>query len=228
MEHSLGVILLAGGIGTRMRSAVPKQFLPLHHKVVAQHSFDVFLSMPEINEIVVVCPSDYHHLFKKSHHRAQLSFALPGKRRQDSVYNGLLALQQKCTLVCVHDAVRPMITVPLVRRVIEAAAQHGAATAGMPVKFTVKECDPQHLVVQTPDRSRIWEIQTPQVVKTDLLKKGFSYAYQHNIDVTDDVSLVELLKHPVKLVEGCYTNIKITTPEDLTFLEQLLKQKKLS
>lgn len=140
------------------------------------------------------------------------------------MYNGLQALDSSCALVCTHDAARPFITQTLVRHVVAAAEVHGAATAAVPLKFTVKECCGQQLVTATPDRSRIWEIHTPQVVKYTLLQQGFLHANSNNIAVTDDVSLVELIKHPVKVVEGSYKNIKITTKDDLSLSEYLLER----
>ena len=104
------------------------------------------------------------------------------------------------------------------------ADQIGAAATGMPIKFTVKETDGQNFVERTIPRSNLWEIQTPQVIHRDLLEKGFQEARDRNLTVTDDVSLVELLQHPVKIVEGDYTNLKITTKEDLALADLFLAQ----
>lgn len=211
----MSVILLCGGQGTRMQSKLPKQFLKINEKMIALYSFDVFKQMPEVAEIVVVCEPDYQHYFSLNDLSIPLHFAPPGMRRQDSVYNGLQALRAKAPFTCVHDSARPFITPPIVRRVMHAAEEVGAASAGMPLKFTIKKHHGNHLVEETPDRSKYWEIQTPQIMRTDLLKKGFELIKQTNLEVTDDVSLVEALGLPVKLVAGCYTNFKITTPDDL-------------
>lgn len=219
------VVLLAGGTGTRMRSSIPKQYLELKGKPIIQYSYDLFSVMPEVAEVVVVASPEFRHLFSAKKGGPKLSFALPGVRRQDSVENGFLAMTTNCPIVCMHDGVRPFISLEMVRKAFEACSQHGAATIGMPVKFTVKECDGQQLVTKTPDRSRFWEIQTPQVIKADLLRKAFDHVKKHNINVTDDVSMVELLGLPVKLVEGCYTNLKITTPDDLALSELILNKR---
>lgn len=216
----VSAILVAGGTGTRMQADMSKQYLQLEHKPIARHSFDVLLAMPEVMQMIVVCNPLYrkHFLLEK-----RVDFALPGERRQDSVYNGLQLVSNDADLVCIHDSVRPLITEPLVRRVLEAAAQHGAATAGMPLKFTVKETvKGSSLVASTPDRSLLWEIQTPQVIRPDLLKQGFSKARAEGLNVTDDVSLVELLGHPVTIIEGSYANLKITTHEDLAIAKSLI------
>ncbi len=225
MIHPIvSVIFLCGGQGTRMKTSIPKQFLQINHKMIASYSLDVFKSMTEIAEIVVVCDPQYRHHFPLDHCPMPIRFASPGIRRQDSVFNGLHALEKDIPLVCIHDGARPFIDVPLVQRVIHAADVHGAATAGMPLNFTFKEHDGSFFVKKTPDRSKYWEIQTPQIMRSEWIWKGFEYVNSHELEVTDDVSLIEHLGHPVKLVEGSYRNIKITTADDLTLAEYLLNK----
>lgn len=222
---TISVILLAGGTGSRMQTPIPKQYLLLNQKPLIHYSFDLFYSLPGVSEIVIVCEEQFQKMFMRKEKGPTLRFALPGKRRQDSVYHGLQALTTNSQIVCIHDGVRPFITESLVMRVIQAAQEHGAATAGMPLKYTIKECDDKQIAKQTPDRSKMWEIQTPQVIKKDLLEKGFKQAISKNLTVTDDVSLIELLGLPVKIVEGSYQNLKITTPDDMIFAEMLLKNR---
>lgn len=217
----ISVILLAGGSGLRMGEEIPKQYLLLNGKPIARYSFDVFLAVPEITEITVVCDPSYRNVFTTESDK-QIRFALPGTRRQDSVYNGLQSVSLEQKIICVHDAARPFIDAPLVSRVLEAGTQNGAATVGLPLKFTVKEATSDQFVKCTPDRSLLWEIQTPQVIRKDLLEAGFSYAIENNLTVTDDVSLVELINHPVKLIEGSPFNIKITVPADLVMANQFI------
>lgn len=223
LHHSVSVILLAGGIGTRMQAEMPKQFLVLHQKPIARHSFDLFLEMPEINEIIVVCDPQYRHHFQSNQDK-RIAFAMPGSRRQDSVYNGLQEVSNLDSLICIHDSARPLIDRQLVMRVLHAADEIGAATVGMPVKFTIKESDGNDFVSHTPDRSLLWEIQTPQVIQHSLLKKAFAYAIEKNITVTDDASLVELINAKVKLIPGTHSNLKITAPEDLSIASELFKR----
>lgn len=221
-DKNVAVILVAGGIGSRMQSAVPKQYLQIKSRPIADYSFALFTSMPEVSEIVVVCAKEYQSYFQNADNKLTITFAEPGLRRQDSVYNGLQAIQTDASIICVHDAVRPCINSHLVRRVIQAAKEYGAATAAMPLKFTLKQSDENGFVQKTLDRSSLWEIQTPQVIKRALLEKGFEKANREQITVTDDVSLIELLGHPVKLIEGSYSNIKVTSPEDLVICERML------
>lgn len=214
-------ILLAGGTGTRIGGPIPKQFLPLGGLPLALHSFKVLLACPQISEIVVVCPEAYQHLFSTTD--KSVRFASPGNRRQDSVFNGLEMSISSSPLVCIHDGARPFINVSMVGKVLEEAHNCGAATVAVPLKFTVKEADSSGNVINTPDRSKLWEIQTPQAVSRPLLRKGFDYAIANGLTVTDDVSLVELIGGKVKLVEGSHTNIKLTVPSDIALAETLLK-----
>lgn len=215
------VILLAGGIGSRMGSKTPKQYLELCDKPIALHSFETFLEISEIEEIVVVCTEEFRELFKTSHQNKIVSFANPGERRQDSVWSGMQAIKSSSNIICVHDAARPFIDRQTILSVIESGAQHGAATVGVPAKSTIKVCNPNGFVKETLDRSTLWEIQTPQVVRRDWLEQGFAFVNERGLSVTDDVSIIELIGKPVKVVEGSYDNIKITTPEDLRIAEAL-------
>jgi 2-C-methyl-D-erythritol 4-phosphate cytidylyltransferase len=221
------VVFLAGGIGTRMGRAVPKQYLMIHQKPLAHYSFEVFASMPEVQKIVVVCEPQYDSLFQGYEDATfDLRFARPGKRRQDSVFNGIQLLQED-SLVCIHDSVRPLIEASLVREVVQTAESWQAAVLGVKVRSTIKVCDCAQGVMHTLDRSSLWEMQTPQVIRLSLLKEGFSYAHDRQITVTDDVSLIELLGKPVKVVEGSYENIKVTTPDDFFYVEQLIEKNAL-
>lgn len=211
-------ILLAGGVGSRMQSSTPKQYLLLKNKPLILYAFESLQMTPEISEIVVVCEEEYQELFPTT----GVTFASPGKRRQDSVANGFQAITTTPNTICIHDGARPFITQKMTHSVIEAAFKHGAATTAVPIKFTIKECEENGFVKRTPNRDSIWEIQTPQALKPDLLSKGITYANKHALTVTDDVSFAELQKAPVKLVEGSYDNIKVTTPEDLIHAEAIL------
>lgn len=221
------VVLLAGGRGTRMRSTIPKQYLTVHQKPLALYSFEVLAGLPEVQDFIIVCEPQYETLFY-SHPNAKglrLQFAQPGERRQDSVLNGINCLPNN-PLVCIHDSARPLIDSSIVRYAVQTAEIWDAAVVGVKVRSTIKVCDGAQVVVDTPNRASLWEIQTPQVIRLDLLKEGFSYAQQNQVTVTDDVSLVELLGKPVKVVEGSYANVKVTTLEDLIFVEEFIEKHK--
>ncbi len=157
-------------------------------------------------------------------------FADPGVERQNSVRNGLSKADEVCAkspaaLVAVHDSARPLVTAAEVRAVIADAREHGAAVLGVPCKATVKETEDGSFVSRTIPRERLWEVHTPQVIRPEILRRGFDHVEQNCLAVTDDVSIVEQLGEPVKLTLGEYTNIKITTPEDLDIAESILAQR---
>lgn len=207
----VAVILLAGGTGTRMGTSVPKQFLDIHGKPIASYSFELFSSLSYVSQIIVVTPEPYRELFPNA------LYASPGSRRQDSVKNGFLETSRGVDLVCIHDAVRPFLQKEDVDKLAQVAMECKAAALGKPIPYTVKEVK-DDLVIRTIDRTNLWEVHTPQMIAPDLLAKGFAHADEHNLTVTDDVSLVELLGHPVKLVKGSGRNIKLTTPDDLALV----------
>ncbi|MCE2982893.1 MAG: 2-C-methyl-D-erythritol 4-phosphate cytidylyltransferase [Parachlamydia sp.] len=215
------VILLAGGTGKRMQSSVPKQYIPLQSQLVAQHSFKVFAELAFVNRLVVVCDPLYQPVFSSCPRLAkELLFAMPGERRQDSLENGLQLLKGG-GLVCVHDAARPFIDQKQVIALVKEASLHGAAVLGVKVKSTIKVCDTNKNVIHTPERDTIWEIQTPQAAYLDDLMKGLQIAREKQLTVTDEGGLLELQNKLVRVVEGSYTNIKLTTPEDFHFAKQL-------
>ncbi|KAH1056342.1 hypothetical protein J1N35_034407 [Gossypium stocksii] len=223
-EKSVSVILLAGGKGKRMGASMPKQYLPLLGQPIALYSFYTFSRMIEVKEIVVVCDPSYKDIFEEAKDKinVDLKFTLPGKERQDSVYSGLQAVDLNSKLVCIHDSARPLVRSGDVEKVLKDGWLIGAAVLGVPVKATIKEATSDSYVVKTLDRKTLWEMQTPQVIKPQLLRKGFELVHREGLEVTDDVSIVEHLKHPVYVTEGCYTNIKVTTPDDLLLAERIL------
>lgn len=214
-------ILLAGGHGSRMNSTTPKQFLNIADKPIILYSYEVLMGSPEIDEVVVVCAPEHRTLFAPGNKR--VAFALPGPRRQDSVYNGFLETSEDTSYVCIHDSARPFLDRDMIVRALEGAKEVGAATVGMPLRFTIKQVDAKQHVVTTPDRSMIWEIQTPQILSRSLLVRGFAHVLCNGITVTDDVALAELIGAHVKLVEGSSNNIKITVPADLHIARHLLE-----
>lgn len=223
-ERSVSVVLLAGGKGKRMGVTMPKQYLPLLGQPIALYSFYTFCQMNQVKEIIVVCDSSYKDVFEDASEEISigLKFALPGKERQDSVFSGLQEIDGSSELVCVHDSARPLVSAGDIEKVLTDGWLHGAAVLGVPVKATIKEANRESFVVKTLDRKTLWEMQTPQVMKPELLRKGFELVNRNHLEVTDDVSIVEHLKHPVYITEGSYTNIKVTTPDDLLLAERIL------
>jgi len=224
----VGAILLSAGVGKRMGANIPKQYLKLCGLEIALHSLDVFLQCG-VGEIVIVCAEEWQSLFEE--HVASAGVGQPvikysrgGKERQDSVQNGLAQLSTE--YAAVHDAARPLVTTDEICKVIADARKYGAALLAVSTKATIKLAQDgpngEAVVKTTPDRNTLWEAHTPQVIRADLLRQGFQNAMEQNLAVTDDVSLVESLGETVKLTEGEYTNIKVTTPEDISVAEAIL------
>jgi len=159
----------------------------------------------------------------------KLAFANPGVERQGSVENGLNKAVElangKATYVAVHDSARPLVTIEEISNVVKDAKQYGAAVLGVPCKATIKESDDGVTVQRTIPRARLWEVHTPQVIRIETLLRGFKKVADENLEVTDDVSIVEALGEPVKLTKGEYTNLKITTPEDMDVASAILEER---
>jgi 2-C-methyl-D-erythritol 4-phosphate cytidylyltransferase len=225
-EEQIAVIILAGGKGKRMKSAMPKQFLPLLGRPVFLRSLDVFTALDCVSSIVIVLDESFRVEYEAvASSDARIRWADPGTERQDSVYNALQQVPSSSTIVAVHDAARPMVTKDEVERVFTDCIIHGAAVLGVPMKATVKESEDGQFVLRTVPRSRLWEVHTPQVIRKQLLIDGFKMVKEKNLEITDDVSVIEAIGLPVKLTLGEYTNIKLTTPDDLSIAEQILRER---
>ena len=203
---------------------VDKTFAPLLGGPLIAHTVERFEAHPRVGEIALVLAAESvergRELAKSRGWRKVTQVCAGGERRQDSVYNGLTQLSS-CDLVMVHDGARPCLDAATLERGIRAAAQHGAAVAGTPVKDTIKRVSPELLIEDTPERARLWAAQTPQVFRHDLLLE----AHRHSEgDFTDDAAMVEAIGHPVRMFEGSDENIKVTTAGDLVIAEAFLRE----
>jgi 2-C-methyl-D-erythritol 4-phosphate cytidylyltransferase len=224
---NVSVILLAGGKGKRMKAAIPKQFLPLLGKPVFLRSLDCFQSIPSIiKNIIIVLDESFREEFQDVVDAdSRIRWANPGVERQDSVFNGLNAIPDDDCLVAIHDAARPLVTQDEIINVLKDGLNYGAAVLGVPMKATVKESADGSFVLRTIPRSSLWEIHTPQVSTKQMFLKGFEKVNAEKLEVTDDVSVIEAMQLPVKLTLGEYTNIKLTTPDDMSVAEQILSDR---
>ena len=210
------VILLAGGAGTRMGGNLPKQFRLLKGKPLCLYSYEFFFKHPDVNEIIVVCDPRYRSFFPTT-----TQFALPGLRRQDSVYNGLISASKNADIICIHDSARPFIEKGPFNELLKEAHRIGAAALAIPTTNTIKEADAEHCVCRTLPRHNLWEIQTPQAIRPSLLFKAYAYAQTHQLEVTDDLSLIEAIHEPAVLVPSSPSNLKITSSFDWIVAEGL-------
>lgn len=213
-------IVLSAGQGRRMGTKVQKQYLEIEGKPVLYYSLYAFEQSPLIDEIILVVGENQQEycekeIISKYHISKVKRIVKGGAERYHSVWNGLQEVTEG--YVFIHDGARPFITRDIIRRAYEEVLQSKACVVGMPVKDTIKIADLQGYAESTPDRNLLWMIQTPQVFETTLIKEAYSRLMsQKEIHVTDDAMVVEqMLGSKVKLVEGSYENIKITTPEDL-------------
>ena len=217
------VCIPAAGIGRRMGSETPKQYLPLLGRPVLAHTIAVFDTMPECREIILAVDDVETARAMLAFYETRLPLRLVqgGTRRQDSVANAIAACEDDDSIVLVHDAARPCVTPAQVRAVADAAKEHGAALLALPARDTMKEVH-AGLVRVTLDRTVIWHAQTPQAARAGLFRIAFAEASRRGIEATDDVSLFEAMAIPVHVVEGAGSNIKITTPEDMVMAEAIL------
>ena len=222
-------IILAGGAGKRLKAHMAKQYLFLNHMPVLVHTLKVFQKSKVIDNIILALPPDdlvsiRQELIDKYGLTKVTTIVAGGKTRQDSVNNGLAAINEKCDVVVIHDAVRPFVTQELIIQVVAAAKTTGAASAGVKAKDTIKETKKDNMVAATIPRQNLWLTQTPQAFKYELLKEAFKSAYVEKFYGTDDASLVERIGKNVKMIEGSYENIKITTQEDILIADALMKK----
>lgn len=218
-----GVIIVAAGRGERMGGDVPKQFQLLAGQPVYWWSLCFFLSHHAVTEIALVVPPDLvektrQTLPPKASQSPLVAVVAGGPRRQDSVANGLSALGAKSLLVAVHDAARPFPPRNF-DDVCAEARRFGAAIFGLPVTETIKHVDERSYITGTPDRSRLWVAQTPQVFQRELLSRALALCKERGIEVTDDAAAVALVGTSVRIVEGSRWNIKLTVPDDWLFAE---------
>lgn len=223
-------IVLAAGQGKRMGTKVHKQYLLLAGKPVLYYSLKAFQDSSVIDEIILVTGKDEEAYCKeqivKPFGFTKVSHIIEGgAERYNSVWNGLQITPDE-GYVFIHDGARPFVDEEIIQRVYNEVQTEKACVVGMPMKATVKEIDENGYVSHTPDRSKIWMVQTPQVFKTVLVKNAYAELMKNeDAKVTDDAMVVEMFTdQPVKLVEGSYKNIKITTPEDLETGELFIKQ----
>ncbi|MDR5659916.1 2-C-methyl-D-erythritol 4-phosphate cytidylyltransferase [Serpentinicella sp. ANB-PHB4] len=224
------VVVVAGGKGSRMGEGYNKQYISLNGKPLVAHTLEVFEKNININEIILVVPESEimyckENIIQKYNINKVSSIVSGGKERQDSVYQGLLAVNKECQVVLIHDGARPFVTDRIIDESIKKTQQADAVIVGVPVKDTVKLVDVNMRVTDTPDRKRLWSVQTPQTFKYEVIIQAYEKGRTLGIEVTDDAMMVEKNDGIVNVVQGDYDNIKITTPEDLTVAENILMKR---
>lgn len=221
-------ILPAAGSGKRMGKDIKKQFLKLNGKEIIVYTIEKFEQCNEVDEIIIVTTEEtipfLWEIVKREGFQKVVAIVKGGTERQHSVYAGICAVSEKTDFVIVHDGVRPFVAIEDISKTIEIAKQKGACVLGVKTKDTIKICDEENKIIQTPKRDFVWCIQTPQVFKKSLLLKAFEKANKTGFVGTDESVLIEQMGFDVFVEEGHYDNIKITTAEDMMIAEAFVKK----
>ena len=228
MKPICTAVIVAAGKGKRMGTEISKQFLPLNGKEILAHAVEKFEKAENIRDIVLVTGlesvQDVKDMTEEYGWIKVVSVVAGGKERYDSVWNGLQEVSEDTNIVLIHDGVRPFVTEEILNDSICTAMEMGGCVAGVPAKDTIKVCNAENIAIDTPDRSTLWQIQTPQTFRKELILKAYAKAKEDGFTGTDDASLAEYSGFPVKVIMGSYRNIKITTKEDLLIGEAFLKE----
>ncbi len=221
-------IIAAAGQGKRMGRGINKLFIPLFKYPVLSHTVKTVDKCRSVSQIVVVVANDdkqaVEKLLLEANVQTPYTVVIGGSERQLSITNALAAVSPQAKVIVVHDGARPLCATDEIERVIAAAIEYRAAGIGVRVKDTIKVVSEENFVVSTPKRNTLWAIQTPQAFATEIIRQAYRQAELDGYMGTDDASLVERIGIPVKLVEGSYSNIKITTPEDVIIAKALIRQ----
>lgn len=223
------VIIPCSGDGKRMNSDIPKQFIKVNNKPIICYTIEKFENCELIDEIILVTNKNYIEYFKNNilkiyNYKKIKEILIGGKERFYSVYNGIKSINESNSIILIHDGVRPFINPTHIKNIIKQTNEYGACVLGVKTKDTIKICSNKGFIKNTPRRDYVWIAQTPQAFKYNIIKKAYenyihkNYIYKNYI-VTDDASLVEMIGYKVKMIEGDYENIKITTSSDLKFFK---------
>ena len=216
MDKKIGLVLLAAGSGKRMKSDKNKILLKLNGKPIVWHTLKAFIKSGVINNYVVVCKKSEEHMIKDITSKLHIDVTLThgGEERQNSVYNGLLALSSEVEFVMVHDSARPFISPSTIKSCAKELETYGSGVVGVYSNDTIKQVE-KGQIIKTLDRSNLVNIQTPQCFKLSTLKKAHIKAQNDGFLGTDESVLMERMNEPVRFVKGKYSNIKITTKDDM-------------
>ena len=222
----VSAIILAAGRSTRMGGGPNKQFIELSGRPLLWYSLTAFEQCASVTEIIIVSRPDYADAARQlaGNFKKVVAVVAGGVERQNSVWNGLERVTGE--IVAVQDGARPLITPALIEATIASAREYGTGIAATKVVDTIKEARPDKTVTRTVDRTKLWVVQTPQTIRTDLLRQAYRQVFSQGIIVTDEAASVEFLGQPVHLVETPFLNLKVTVPSDLVTVEALLRARR--
>ncbi|MBQ7202989.1 MAG: 2-C-methyl-D-erythritol 4-phosphate cytidylyltransferase [Eubacterium sp.] len=214
-------IVLGAGSGTRMNMAKNKLLLEIDGKTVIERSVQAFLNISDIDEVIVTVREEDVDEYSKLINDKRVTFVIGGDTRQNSVKNAVNTIDD-AELIIIHDGARPFVAEEDIESTLRAAKEYGAAALGVFVKDTIKIVDSFNFVIDTPDRSTLFAVQTPQIFDFKKYKEALKAADDDEMDFTDDCQLIEYVGGRVKMVSGSYNNIKITTPEDIALAKGII------
>ena len=225
----VAAIIVAAGKGVRMQDSLRKQYLPLAGLPILVHTLTVFDKCDLVDHIFLVIPRDdfefcREHIIDRVNLAGNVNLVAGGARRQDSVYRGLQQIDPDCSIVIIHDGVRPFVQHDQIAACINDAGKFGSCILGIPAYDTLKQVDKSGNIVNTTARDAIWLAQTPQAFRYELIKKAHDQARLDGYQGTDDASLVERMGAAVRIIRGSRSNIKITNKEDLEIARSLLER----
>lgn len=226
MAKQISVVIVAAGSSNRMGLRTNKIFLDLCGQSVIGRTINAFVDIPEIFEIILVTKKEFFDDFKDILNNISINIRLVegGSSREESTFNGLLKVSKDSNYVICHDGARPLVSKKTILNVINELESYKAVITGVKSKDTIKVLSSDYEVISTPDRSSLYNIQTPQAFDKKVLLDGYKKFFEENGFATDDSSIVEKLNVRIKLVEGEYSNIKITTIEDIYYARVLLER----
>lgn len=230
--NKLAVIIPAAGSGSRMGTRIPKPFLDLNGCSILEHTVRSFVKLEIVRQVIIATSPEWvekveNILRQFSANLDSFSVVEGGSERQHSIFNALQVVSSEIDLIAVHDAVRPFVSESLITECAQKASEAGGAIIAVPAKDTIKRVDESLQIVETPERSRLWQAQTPQIFQQRLLIEAYKSAQKDQFVGTDDASLVERIGGRVEVVEGDRRNLKITYPIDLKVAEMILNEEDL-
>ncbi|MGH7888328.1 MAG: 2-C-methyl-D-erythritol 4-phosphate cytidylyltransferase [Candidatus Binatia bacterium] len=227
-------IVLAAGAGRRIGGEVAKTYLPIAGRPLVLRTLDRMFAAKTVQHVVLVVAADEVARCEAMLGADALLCNCPwllqtgGATRQQSAKRGLERVAADTEIVIIHDGARPFVSAALIDRCVESAAEKGAVVVGLPARDTIKVVGDDHMILSTPERRSLWEIQTPQVFQKELIMAAHQQAETDGVEVTDDAMVVERLGKPVYVLEGERTNLKITLPEDIWLAEIMIREGRIA
>ncbi len=227
MTNKISVIITAAGSSSRMKSNINKLFLKVdENDTVIEKTLKAFIGFDNIVEIILVTKKEFFDKFLKIKKSLPLNIKLVegGNSREISTFNGLLAVCEQSQYVLCHDGARPLVSKDNILKVINELSNFDAVITAVKAKDTMKLVTEKNEVIKTLDRRFLYNVQTPQAFKKELILKAYKKYFENSFFVTDDSSVVEDFTKVIKVVEGDYSNIKVTTQEDIVYIREILKR----